>query len=943
MRLRQIHWLFLLAVLPALVSLSLFAYLSYQRDSAALGQQTLQMTRALSQLVDRGLIDTMHQAEILGAVSTELDQGDFAAFYRKAKQVMVETGRGEAVALTDSSGQLLVNTYVPYGQPLPKTRNPDRIVQVFATGRPQISNLIEGTVTQQPLITIDVPVMRNGKVAYALDAAIFTERLDRFIRGQGLPAGWGAVIFDRNGVIVARVRNSDQYVGHKLVGPLLAALRRSDEGVIETATLEGIPSTVAFHRSARTGFGVAVGVPEALLNAQLRTAYGYAAIGIAAVTLLTFYLALRFGGVLESRRMADAARIEFESRFRAIFESSENGILIAAVDSRSFVDANPAICAMLGYTREELLSMRVDDVHPPAEVAMAVEGFDRAARGLARQANEQLFMRKDGSVFPADINVSRLEIQGRPCMAGIITDLTERKRMEGELESYSHGLEERIAERTAALQATLEKLEETQFAMDRVGIAIHWVDPETGRFTQTNEYGSSLYGYTTDEMLGLTVPEIDPTFSPEHFAMLIEWVREAGSRRFESLAKTKDGRLIPIELTLYYALGVGGGPDRVIAFITDIRQRKEAEQSLLESEERLRLFIHHAPAALALFDQDMHYLEASERWLSDYGLEGQTILGRSHYDVFPEIDERWREFHRRALQGEILKMDEDRFVRADGQVQWLRWELRPWRRADGSLGGIAIFTEDISARKQADTEIRELRTEMEQLTRLQVARQTVSAIAHELNQPLNAVASYSEAALRLLRGGNRQPEKLLHALEGSVRQAKRAGQVVRELLMFLNQEHFQSEALPLNDLVRGVLERVQVEGGHDFTPELRLDPDLQPVRANRLQIEKVLVNLIENGIEAMHGMPAGASGMTILVRTGSMPGMAQVTVQDKGAGIDPVVLNHVFDAFYTTKPGGLGMGLAISRAIVEAHGGQLWAESLPGAGACFHFTLPLET
>lgn len=943
MRLRQIHWLFLLAVLPALASLSLFAYLSYQRDSAALGQQTLQTAHALSQLVDRALVGVQRQAEILAAASPELDRGDFAAFYRKAKETMVETGRVEAIGLTDASGQLLVNTFVPYGQPLPRTRNLDRIGRLFATGQPQISNLIEGTVTRQPLIAIDVPVMRKGKVVYALDAAVFPERLDRFIREQGLAAGWGAVIFDRNGVIVARIHHPTQYVGRHLVGSVLAALRRSDEGVIATATLEGIPSTVAFHRSARSGFGVAVGVPDALLNAQLRTDYGYAALGIAAVTLFTIFLALRFGGVLESRRMADAARIEFESRFRAIFESSENGILIAEAGSRRFVDANPAICRMLGYTRQELLGMRVDDIHPPADVATVVAGFGRQALGQERRAGDLIFMRKDGGEFPANVNVSRLDIQGRPCLAGIITDLTERKRMEAELESYSHDLEDRIAERTAALQSTLDKLEETQFAMDRVGIAIHWADPETGRFLQTNEYGSRLFGYAADEMLGLAVPDIDPTITLEHFARMVEKLRQVGSRRFESLAKTKDGQLFPIEVTLYYAWGGGDRPDRLIAFVTDIRQRKEAEQALLESEERLRLFMRHAPAALALFDREMRYLEVSERWLSDYGLEGQAILGRSHYDVFPELGDSRRDLHQRALQGETLRMDEDRFVWADGRVQWLRWELRPWRKADGSVGGVALFTEDITARKQAETDIRTLRTEMEQLTRLQVARQTVSAIAHELNQPLNAVASYSEAALRLLRGGNPQPERLAHALEGSVRQAKRAGQVVRELLMFLNQDHFQSEPLPLNDLVLGALDRVQAEGRYGFTPELRLDAALPPVKANRLQIEKVLVNLIENGIEAMQDLSAGAGALTILVQTSSTPGMAQVTVQDRGPGIDPAALNHVFDAFYTTKPRGLGMGLAISRAIIEAHGGQLWVDSQPGAGASFHFTLPFTT
>lgn len=942
MRLKQIHWLFLLAALPALISLSLFAYLSYQRDSAAFQLQTLQTAKALSQVIDRVLIGTTRQTEVFGATASEIDRGDMAAFYRRAKSVMVDSGRVEAVVLTDSSGQILLNTLVPYGQPLPVTDHLDQVAQVFATGRTQISNLVRDTVTGRLLVTFDTPVKRGGSVVYALHSVFFPDRLERFIREEGLPAGWIVVIFDRNGVVVSCSQNKDKYVGQTVSAPLLTALNSKTDGYVSTYTLGGVRSAVVFHRSERTGYGVGLVIPKAIMNARLRSDYGYATVGIALLALLSVYMSLRFGGVLESERKADAARIEFESRFHAIFESSKNGILIVDIESHRIVDANPAICLMLGYSREELIGKQVGELHPPDEVAKVVEDFEREARGLKRLNRDLVFMRRDGSTFPADVNVSHLAIQGRSCMAGIISDLTERKRMEAELESYSHSLEARIEERTAALQRTLWKLEETQFAMDRVGIGIHWVDPATARFIYVNDYGSELFGYSAEEMLKLTVHDVDATFPPERFATLMAELRQKGKTRFETAVKAKDGHEIQLELTLYYAHGKGGRPDRLIVFLVDIGQRKLAEQALLESEERLRLFIRHAPVALALFDRDMRYLEVSDRWLSDYRLDARKILGRSHYEVFAGFPERWKEVHRRALQGEILRMDEDRYERADGGVQWLRWEVRPWRRADGEVGGIAIFTEDISQRKQAETEIQSLRAEMDHLTRLQVAKQTVSAIAHELNQPLNAVASYSEAALRLLRSGNAQPDRLAHALEGSAQQAKRAGRVVRELLTYLNQEHVQYLPIPFNELVLAAIERVKADGRRGFIPALQIDPELAPVMASRLQIEKVLVNLIENGLEAMKGARGGTGRMSILVHAGQ-PGMAQVTVRDEGPGIDPEALAHVFDAFYTTKQGGLGMGLAISRAIVEAHGGQLWAESGPGPGASFHFTLPFAT
>jgi len=170
-----------------------------------------------------------------------------------------------------------------------------------------------------------------------------------------------------------------------------------------------------------------------------------------------------------------------------------------------------------------------------------------------------------------------------------------------------------------------------------------------------------------------------------------------------------------------------GKPRGAVAAFIDLTERKHIEEALRVSRERLQLFIEHAPAALAMFDRQMRYLSVSRRWLSDYGLGDRDLLGLSHYEVFPEMPERWKEVHRRGLAGEVVRSEGDRLERLDGSVQWLRWEVRPWYNAAGGVAGIVIFTEDITESRRAEEALRQSNQRLDLLA--ETASQLLASVA----------------------------------------------------------------------------------------------------------------------------------------------------------------------------------------------------------------------
>lgn len=473
------------------------------------------------------------------------------------------------------------------------------------------------------------------------------------------------------------------------------------------------------------------------------------------------------------------------------------------------------------------------------------------------------------------------------------------------------------------------------------------VDPmlitdKAGEIVLANPSAAALFGYSPAEMLRLAVEDLVPerfraTHSKHHQASL----RGARSRPmgeakvFSGLCK--DGAEIPVEISLS---PLGG--DFVLACVHDMTARQRAEEALRDSESRFRATFELAAVGIAHVTLAGNWLLVNAKLCEILGYPRDELLRMKVADVTPPDDlAMLKTTTRRLLNGEIESIALDkRYVRKDGQFAWVSVRVSLVRGKDGRADYFISIVEDIEQRRQNEAALRELRAEMQELLELNVASQTAKAIAHEINQPLNALSTYAEAALLMLRGGNPDPARLTHAIEHSVLQAQRAGKVARELLQFLQKGETETEEVDLNRAVRNALAIVESNGFGGFGAELDLEPDLRPVRANRVQVEKVMVNLLRNSVEAMRGAGIPTRSIRITIRTNTEARMAQVTISDSGPGLEPETAKRIFDPFFTTKPRGIGMGLAVSRSLVEAHGGQLWFDTACATGASFHFTLP---
>lgn len=372
-----------------------------------------------------------------------------------------------------------------------------------------------------------------------------------------------------------------------------------------------------------------------------------------------------------------------EEKYHTLFEKASDAISIIN-NKGNILDVNSSMCQMLDYTREELLQMNIEDLITNQQLKQSPVRYDLLAKGK-NVIIERKVKTKTGSVIDFEINAQNI---GDGITMGIGRNVTEIRKAEQQI-------------------ALNEKILRGAFDYSSLGMAIVSLK---GKFIRVNRQLCQILGYTESELLSLSFQQIT---HPDDLDMNIDHMIKARQKeldvyRTEKRYFQKNGSVIWVNLNTSAVKDDSGQPIYFVTQIEDITEKKKMIELLKEKEYQLRIFIEHSPAALAMFDKDMNYIMISNQYRTDYNLGQIEIIGKNHYDIFTTIPDRWKKIHRQCLAGSVQKCEEDSFIREDGSIDWLKWEIHPWRKDSGEIGGIILFSEMITELKESQLKFQNL-------------------------------------------------------------------------------------------------------------------------------------------------------------------------------------------------------------------------------------------
>jgi PAS domain S-box-containing protein len=565
-----------------------------------------------------------------------------------------------------------------------------------------------------------------------------------------------------------------------------------------------------------------------------------------------------------------------------------------------------------------------EGVHPE-EVAHCFNTYRSAFKARQPFTMEYRLRRADGEYrWVVDTGVPRVTPQGTfTGYIGSCIDITERKLAEEGLRVSEERYRTIIEEQTDLICR---------------------YRPDT-TLTFVNAAYCRYFGRTDEELIGTSflalVPDAARQAAREHVQSLCEQPR---IKHYEHPVIGASGGIRWQQWVDYVILDDNGRILELQAVGRDITERKQAEEALRLSQERYALAVN--AGKVGVWDWDIRtgaiYLDPSLKALLGYeddDIPNQLEAWVGH--VHPEDRARVMQVARVCLEGGLPQYEiEHRMLHKNGGIRWFLARGTVFRDADGQPYRMVGTDTDITERKQAEAAVQEAQAELAHATRVMTMGELSASLAHELTQPLTAILSNAQAALRFLAHPSSELDEVRAILADIVADDRRAGEVIQRLRQLLTRSELERLALDLNQVIRDVVRLIHSEVViKNVTVSLDLGADLPPVLGDRVQLQQVILNLLINAVEAMSAVEDRPREL-LIQSCRQEDGGTLVAVRDVGIGLEPQQAERIFDSFYTTKPKGMGLGLSISRSIIEAHGGRLWAAPNQGYGTTLQFTLP---
>jgi PAS domain S-box-containing protein len=617
------------------------------------------------------------------------------------------------------------------------------------------------------------------------------------------------------------------------------------------------------------------------------------------------------------KRAEEALRLS-NAYNRSLIEASLDPLVTIGPDGK-ITDVNAATEAATGRFRGELVSTDFCDYF--TEPAKARAGYEQVFReGMVRDYPLEL-RHRDGGVMSVLYNASVYRDEsGR--VTGVFAaarDISKRKRAEEALRlsnAYNRSL----------IEASPDPLVT--------------IGPD-GKITDVNAATEAATGRSRGELVGTDFCDYftEPAKARAGYEQVF---REGMVRDYPLELRHRDGGVMSVLYNASVYRDESGRVTGVFAAARDITERQRAEEALRESETRFRMFVDHVADALFICDFEQGTIvDVNRQACESLGYTRQELIGTTglayDHNVDPAVTESIGE---RTAAGETV-IDTHWHQRKDGTQFPVEAHTSQYWYGDRRF--LLKIARDISDRLQAEEQrerLRQLEAELAHIDRVSMMGELVASIAHEVNQPLSGVVVNGNACLRWLAGDSPNLGEAREAVRRIVRDGKRAGEVIARIRALATKTATAKERLDMNEAIREAVALAQDElRKNRVAVRTEFADDLSPVLGDRVQLQQVVLNLVMNGIEAMSSVEERPRELTVRTQNDDA-GQVRVTIRDSGMGLDPQSMERIFDAFYTTKHGGMGMGLSISRSIIQNHGGKLWAVANDGPGVSVQFTIP---